>query len=56
MLPKVTPAEAVSAPAETEKIEAKEALNDPLNAIRDSLDRIERDLTEAIESNRIATV
>ena len=43
-------------PAETEKTEAKEALNDPLNAIRESLERIERDLTEAIESNRIETV
>ena len=43
-------------PAETEKAEKKEALNDPLNAIRESLDRIERDLNEAIEANRIATV
>ena len=43
-------------PAETEKAEKKEALNDPLSAIRESLDRIERDLNEAIEANRIATV
>ena len=43
-------------PAETEKAEKKEALNDPLSAIRESLDRIERDLTETIERNRIATV
>ena len=43
-------------PAETEKAEKKEALNDPLNAIRESLDRIERDINEAIEANRIATV
>ena len=43
-------------PAETEKAEEKAVLNDPLNAIRDSLDRIERDLTETFERNRIATV
>ena len=43
-------------PAEKERTEEKEALNDPLNAIRDSLDRIERDITEAIEANRIETV
>ena len=43
-------------PAETAKADEKEALNDPLNAIRASLDRIERDLAETIEENRIATV
>ena len=43
-------------PAETEKAEEKEIRNDPLNAIRDSLAKIERDLTEAIEENRIAMV
>ena len=35
---------------------AKEAANDPLAAIRDSLDRIERDITETIEENRVETV
>ena len=43
-------------PAETAKAEEKELQNDPINAIRDSLDRIERDLAEAVESNRIETV
>ena len=43
-------------PADTAKAEEKEVQNDPINAIRDSLERIERDLSEAIESNRIATV
>ena len=43
-------------PAETEKQVMKEELNDPLNAIRDSIDRIERDIAETIERNRIETV
>lgn len=43
-------------PAETEKSIEKEARNDPLAAIRDSLDRMERDLLEAIETNRTAMV
>ena len=43
-------------PAETAKAEEKELLNDPLNAIRDSLAMIERDLAETIEQNRIETV
>ena len=42
--------------AEKEKAAAKEAANDPLAAIRDSLDRIERDITETIEENRVETV
>ncbi len=43
-------------PAETAKAEEKEIQNDPINAIRDSLERIERDLTETIERNRVETV
>lgn len=43
-------------PAETAKAEAKEAENDPLAAIRESLERIERDITETIEENRIENV
>ena len=43
-------------PAEKEKTEAKEAENDPFVAIRDSLAKIERDITETIEENRIENV
>ena len=43
-------------PAEGEKAEAKEAETDPFAAIRDSLDKIERDITETIEENRVETV
>ena len=43
-------------PAEAAKAEAKEAENDPLAAIRESLERIERDITETIEENRIENV
>ena len=38
-------------PAEAEKAEAKEAAMNPFAAIRDSLDKIERDITETIEEN-----
>ena len=51
----LTPQEAESA-AEARKEAEKLAANDPLNAIRDSLDKIERGLTDTIEANRIATV
>ena len=51
----LTPQEAESA-AEARKEAEKLAANDPLNAIRDSLDKIERELTDTIEANRIATV
>lgn len=51
----VGPEEAES-PAEAEKEAEKAVAHDPLNAIRESLERIERELTDTIESNRIATV
>ena len=43
-------------PAEAEKAEKKEAETDPFAAIRDSLGKIERDITETIEENRVALV
>ena len=55
-LAELTGPEDAESPAEAEKKAAKEEAHDPLNAIRESLDRIERDLTDAIEENRIATV
>lgn len=48
--------EEAESPADAKKEAEKAAANDPLNAIRESLDRIERDLTETIEENRIETV
>ena len=51
----LTPQEAESA-AEARKEAEKLAANDPLNAIRDSLDKIERELTDTIQQNRIETV
>ena len=42
--------------AEARKEAEKLAANDPLNAIRDSLDKIERELTDTILQNRIETV
>lgn len=43
-------------PAETAKEAAKEERNDPFAAIRDSLAKIERDIAETIEENRVETV
>ncbi len=43
-------------PAKAKKEAEKAAANNPLNVIRESLDRIERELTDTIESNRIETV
>lgn len=43
-------------PAEAAKEAEKEAVNDPLAAIRESLAKIERDITETIAENRIETV
>ena len=43
-------------PAEADKEAAKEAETDPFAAIRDSLGRIERDIRETIEENRVETV
>ena len=43
-------------PAEADKDAAKEAETDPFAAIRDSLGRIERDIRETIEENRVETV
>ena len=52
----LTPPEKAESAAEAKKEAEKIAANAPLNAIRDSLDKIERDLTDAIEENRIETV
>ena len=52
----LTPPEKPESAAEARKEAEKLAANDPLNAIRDSLDKIERELTDTIEANRIATV
>ena len=52
----LTPPEKAESAAEARKEAEKLAANDPLNAIRDSLDKIERELTDTIEANRIATV
>ena len=52
----LTGPEDAESPAEAEKKAAKEEAHDPLNAIRESLDKIERDITNAIEENRIETV
>lgn len=43
-------------PAEEEKRAEKEAENDPLAVIRDSLEKIGRDIVETIEENRIENV
>jgi len=55
-LAKLSEPEQAERPAEAKKAEEKELENDPLAVIRESLDRIERDITETIEENRIATV
>ena len=52
----LTPPEKAESAAEAKKEAEKLAANDPLNAIRDSLDKIERDLTDSIQENRIETV
>ena len=52
----LTPPEKPESAAEARKEAEKLAANDPLNAIRDSLDKIERDITDAIQENRIETV
>ena len=52
----LTPQEKAESAAEARKEAEKLAANDPLNAIRDSLYKIERELTDTIEANRIATV
>lgn len=52
----LTPPEKAESAAEAKKEAEKIAANDPLNAIRDSLDKIERELVETIEENRIQTV
>lgn len=43
-------------PAEAAKAAAKEEANDPLASIRESLAKIERDISESIAENRIETV
>ena len=52
----LTPPEKAESAAEAKKEAEKLAANDPLNAIRDSLDKIERELTDTIQQNRIETV
>ena len=52
----LTPPEKAESAAEARKEAEKLAANDPLNAIRDSLDKIERELTDTIQQNRIETV
>ena len=52
----LTPQEKAESAAEARKEAEKLAANDPLNAIRDSLDKIERELTDTIQQNRIETV
>lgn len=55
-LAKMSEPEQAESPHEAEKKEAKEEATNPFSAIRDSLGRIERDITEAIEENRVETV
>ncbi len=43
-------------PAEAAKEAEKEAENNPFAAIRDSLDKIDRDIRETIEENRVEMV
>ena len=52
----LTDPEEAESPAEAKKEAEKAAANNPLNAIRESLDRIERELNDTIEENRIETV
>jgi len=52
----LTGPEEAESPAEAKKEAEKAAANNPLNAIRESLDRIERELTDTIQQNRIETV
>ena len=51
----LTGPEEAESPAEAKKEAEKAAANNPLNAIRESLDRIERELTDTIQQNRIET-
>ena len=52
----LTPPEKPESAEEARKEAEKIAANDPLAAIRDSLDKIERELTDTIQQNRIETV
>lgn len=52
----LTPREEAESAEEARKEAEKVVANDPLKAIHDALDRIERDLADAIESNRVAMV
>ena len=52
----LTPPEKAESAAEARKEAEKIAANDPLAAIRDSLGKIERELTDTIQQNRIETV
>ena len=52
----LTPQEKAESAAEAKKEAEKIAANDPINAIRESLDKIERELTDTIQQNRIETV
>ena len=52
----LTPPEKPESAEEARKEAEKIAANDPLAAIRDSLDKIERAITDAIQENRIETV
>ena len=52
----LTPQEKAESAEEARKEAEKIAANDPLAAIRDSLDKIERELTDTIQENRIETV
>ena len=52
----LTPQEKAEDAEEARKEAEKIAANDPLAAIRDSLDKIERELTDTIQENRIETV
>ena len=52
----LTPQEKAESAEEARKEAEKVVANDPLKAIHDALDKIERELTDAIESNRVAMV
>jgi len=52
----LTGPEDAESPAEAKKEAEKAVANDPLNAIRDSLDKIEREIADTIQENRIETV
>lgn len=55
-LAKLAEPEQAERPAEAKKAEEKELENDPLAVIRESLDRIGRDIAATIEEQRIETV